>query len=34
MAERWIVDSGTSSSMTSNREWLVNYHELSKLKKV
>jgi len=34
MVERWIVNSGASLSMTSNREWLVNYHELSKLKKV
>ena len=34
MAERWIVNSGASSSMTSNYEWLVNYHKLSKLKKV
>ena len=34
MVERWIVNSGASLSMTSNREWLVNYHELSKPKKV
>ena len=34
VAERWIVDLGASSSMTSNCEWLVNYHELSKPKKV
>jgi len=33
IAERWIVDSGASSSMTSNYEWLANYY-LSKLKKV
>ena len=34
MAEKWIVDSGISSSMTSNHEWLANYHKLSKPKKV
>jgi len=34
MAKKWIVDSGISSSITSNCEWLVNYHELSKPKKV
>jgi len=34
VAERWIVDLDASSSMTSNREWLANYCELSKLKKV
>ena len=33
MAERWIVDLDASSFITSNHEWLVNYHELSKLKK-
>jgi len=34
VAERWIVNLGASSSMTSNHEWLANYCELSKLKKV
>jgi len=34
VAERWIVNSGTSLSITSNHEWLANYHKLSKLKKV
>jgi len=34
MAERWIVNSGASSFMTSNHEWLANYRELSKSKKV
>jgi len=34
VAERWIVDSDASSSMTSNREWLANYRKLSKPKKV
>ena len=34
VAERWIVDSGASSSMTSNCEWLENYRKLSKPKKV
>jgi len=34
VAEKWIVDSGASSSMISNHEWLANYHELSKPKKV
>jgi len=34
VAERWIVDLGASSSMTSNCEWLANYRKLSKPKKV
>jgi len=34
VAKRWIVDSGASLSMTSNCEWLANYHKLSKPKKV
>ena len=34
VAERWIVDSGASLSMTFNHDWLANYHELSKPKKV
>jgi len=34
VVERWIVNSDASLSMTSNRKWLANYHELSKLKKV
>ena len=34
IVERWIVDLGASSSMTSNCEWLANYCKLSKPKKV
>ena len=34
VAERWIINLGTSLSITSNCEWLVNYRELSKPKKV
>ena len=34
VAERWIVDLGASSSITSNCEWLANYCKLSKPKKV
>ena len=34
VAERWIVDSDTSLSMISNHDWLANYHELLKPKKV
>jgi len=34
VAEMWIVNSGASSSMTSNCKWLANYHKLSKPKKV
>jgi len=34
VAERWIVNLGASSSMTSNCEWLANYCKLSKPKKV
>jgi len=34
VAERWIVNSGASLSITSNYEWLANYHKLLKPKKV
>ena len=34
VVERWIVNSDVSSSMTSNHEWLANYHKLLKPKKV
>ena len=34
MVERWIVNLGASSSMTSNCKWLANYHKLSKSKKI
>jgi len=34
VAERWIVDLGASLFITSNCEWLANYHELSKPKKI
>ena len=34
VVERWIVSLGISLSMTSNHEWLANYRELSKPKKV
>ena len=34
VVERQIIDLGASSSMTFNCEWLANYYELSKPKKV
>jgi len=34
VAERWIVNLGASSFMTSNCEWLANYCELLKPKEI